>query len=200
MSFAARLHRVATARFRRATAARALVVAAALAAGGCTSLPPNPFAPMHPQWSDYQSRQARHYANFPGKSKQSLRETKMAGGQTAATYLRELQLGERYYGTAWTQVPGAPSSPEASMRLLEVAAAEALKSGPGAKLVYKQVVKVDNIPGLEYVIDLPQTKTRLRQQIFMVTGVLVEQTYSGPAGTESEREPGRFFDSLKLLP
>ena len=182
------------------TAASLLVVAAALAGAGCTALMKDPFPPLHPHWSDYQSRQARHYANFPGKTKETVREGKTVGGTKVSTSLRELQLGDRYYGTAWTLVPAPPAGSPAEARLLEVASNEALKVAPGATLVSKKPVVVDGINGLSYVIDLPQTKTRRRQQIFLVTGVLVEQTYSGPAGTETEREAGRFFDSLKLFP
>ncbi len=178
-----------------------VLLAAALAAAGCTSLTPNPFAPMHPQWSDYQSIQARHYANFPGKTRQSLKESRTTGGVKVNTYLRELQLGDRYYGTAWTLLPGSHSGTRPQVNpLLEVAANEAMKTGPGAKLIDKHPVMVDGHTGLTYVIELPDSKTRIRQQVFIVTGVLVEQTYTGPAGTEMEREPGRFFDSLKLLP
>ena len=180
--------------------ATTIAMAALLGATGCTSLTPNPFAPMHPHWSDFSSPQARHYVNFPGKSKQSLKESKTPTGQTAATYLREVQLGDRYYGTAWTLVPGSTAAPSVQARILEVASAEALRINPGAKLVTKQTVLNEGITGLAYVIDVPQSKTVLRQQIFMVSGVLVEQTYAGPSGTEFEREPGRFFDSLKLLP
>ena len=181
-------------------AARPLIVSCLLGAAGCTLLPKDPFAPVHPHWSDYQSRQARHYANVPGRAKESLKESKTDGGQNVAIYLRELQLGDRYYGTAWTPIPGAPQTPAAIERLLEVASAEVLKTGPGATMLGKHAITVDGIQGLAYVVDLPQSKMRLRQQIFLVTGVLVEQTYSGPAGTEAEREPGRFFDSLKLFP
>ncbi len=84
---------------------------------------------------------------------------------------------------------------------LEVAANEALKTGgPGATVVSKQNVALNGIPGLAYVIDLPQSNTRLRQQVFLVSGVLVEQTFSGPTGIASRREANRFFDSLKLIP
>lgn len=187
------------ARMKAKLNATALILAAGLA--GCTSLTPNPFPPLHPQWSDYQSIQARHYANFPGKTKQSLREGRTTGGQKVETYLRELQVGDRYYGTAWTLLPGSHSGTRPQVNpLLEVAASEAMKTAPGAKLVDKHAVTVDGHTGLTYVIDLPQSNTRMRQQVFIVTGVLVEQTYTGPAGTEMEREPGRFFDSLKLLP
>jgi hypothetical protein len=182
------------------TAARFLLLAStAVLAAGCTTLAKDPFAPMHPHWSDFSSRQARHYANFPGKTKQRLSETRTVSGQTAATYLRELEVGGRYYGTAWTQVPGDTWSAAPRDRILEVAAAEAVKS-TGGKLVSKLPVAYEGNRGLEYVIDLPKDKMRLRQKIFLVTGVLVEQTYTGPAGSESEREPGRFFESLKLLP
>ena len=176
------------------------LIASLTGAAGCTSLMKDPFPPMHPRWSDFSAREARHYVNFPGKSRQSLKETKTPAGPTAATYLRELQVGDRYYGTAWTLVPGNTAPPSVQARILEVASAEALRINPGAKLISKHSVLNEGITGLAYVIDVPQSKQRLRQQIFMVSGVLVEQTYSGPAGTESEREPGRFFDSLKLLP
>ena len=178
--------------------ARILLVAAALAAAGCTT-PKEVFAPMHPHWQVFTSTQARHSADFPGHSRQSLKETKMVSGPTASTYLREVQLSDRYFGTAWTQVPGDTASQAARDRLLEIAAAEAVKS-TGGKLLTKERVANEGIPGLAYVIDIPQSKTRLRQQIFIASGVLLEQTYAGPAGTEDERDPGRFFDSLKLLP
>ncbi len=179
--------------------ARILVLTTVLGAAGCVT-PNDPFTPMHPRWHDYSSRQSRHFVNFPGKASESLKETRIVSGHTVSTYLRELHAGDRYYGTAWTLVPGTPSTAEGRARLLEVAAAEALKTGPGAKLLSKEKVTVDGINGLAYVIDHPQTRTRLRQQVFMVTGVLVEQTYTGPAGTETERDTGRFFESLKLLP
>lgn len=181
------------------TVVMSAVMSALLGAAGCTLLTPNPFAPLHPHWSDFSSPQARHYVNFPGRSKQSLKETKTPTG-TASTYLRDLQVGDRYYGTAWTLVPGGTAAPSVQARILEVASAEALRINPGAKLISKQAVLNEGITGLAYVIDVPQSKTVLRQQIFMVSGVLVEQTYAGPSGTEFEREPGRFFDSLKLLP
>jgi hypothetical protein len=181
-------------------ALRTLLLASVLASVGCTSLTKDPFPPLHPHWSDFSAIQGRHYANFPGKSKQRVSETKVPTGQTATTYLREIQLdNNRYFGTAWTQVPASLGAPGTRERVLELAAAEAVKS-TGGNLVSKHPVTNEGIRGLTYVIDIPQTKTRMRQQIFLVTGVLVEQTYTGPAGTESERDPGRFFDSLKLLP
>ena len=179
-------------------AVRGLLVASVLCAAGCTT-PKEVFPPMHPHWSDFSSPQARHYANFPGRSKQSLRETKTISGQTAATYLREVELGDGYFGTAWTLIPADTSSQGSRDRILEVAAAEAVKSTSG-NWVSKHSVAIEGHRGLAYVVDLPQTRTRLRQQIFIVTGVLVEQTYTGPAGTEDERDAGRFFESLKLLP
>ncbi len=179
--------------------ARVVLLAAVLGAAGCVT-PDDPFTPMHPRWHDNSSRQSRHYVNFPGKPTESLKETKIDSGQTVSTHLRELKAGDRYYGTAWTLVPRTPSTAAGQARLLEVAAAEALKTSPGAKLLSRRNVTVDGINGLAYVIDQPQTKTRLRQQVFMVTGVLVEQTYAGPAGTENDRDAGRFFESLKLLP
>jgi hypothetical protein len=182
------------------TCARILMLAAVLGTGGCMNLS-QPFAPMHPRWHDYSSIQSRHAVDFPGKARQSLKETKIVSGQTVSTYLLELQSGDRYYGTAWTLVPGAHSGTRPQVNpLLEIAADEALKSAPGAKFIDRRPIAIDGHTGLAYVVDLPQAKTRLRQQIFMVTGVLVEQTYTGPAGTETERDAGRFFDSLKLLP
>lgn len=180
------------------TTAKALLIASLLCLSGCWT-PREVFPPMHPHWHVFTSPQARHSADFPGRSKQRLEETRTLSGRTAATYLRELELGNRYYGTAWTLIPADTSVPTIRDRVLEVAAAEAVKS-TGGKLVSRHSVTNEGLPGLAYVIDLPQTGTRLRQQVFVATGVLVEQTYSGPAGTEDEREPGRFFDSLKLLP
>jgi hypothetical protein len=178
--------------------AKALLIVSVLCLSGCWT-PREVFPPMHPHWHVFSSPQARHTADFPGRSKQRLQETRTLSGQTAATYLRELEQGNRYYGTAWTLVPGDTSVATTRERVLEVAAAEALRS-TGGKLVSRHSVTNEGLPGLAYVIDVPQSGTRLRQQIFIATGVLVEQTYSGPAGTEDEREPGRFFDSLKLLP
>ncbi len=176
------------------------LAAAALLATGCTSLTKDPFPPLHPHWSDFSAIQARHYANFPGKTKERVNESKVATGQIATTYLREIQLdNNRYFGTAWTLVPASLGNPGVQEKVLELAAAEAVKS-TGGKLLSKHPVTNEGIRGLAYVIDMPQSKTRMRQQIFLVTGVLVEQTYTGPAGTEDDRDPGRFFDSLKLLP
>ena len=141
-----------------------------------------------------------HNAAFPGEAKQSVKESKTPSGQTVATHVRELKAGGRYYGTAWTAVPEAPSSPDERAKLLEFAASQALKTEPGATLVSKENVSITGIPGLAYVIDLPKSNTRMRQQIFIVSGVLVQQTYSGPPGTESRREANRFFDSLRLIP
>ena len=179
--------------------AKALLIASLLCLSGCWT-PREVFPPMHPHWADHSSRQSRHYANFPGKIKQGLKETKIVSGQTVSTYLCEFVTSDRYYGTAWTLVPAFSATTAAQERILEIAAAEALRVSPDAKLVSRHPVTNEGIRGVAYVIDLPQSKVRLRQQIFMVSGVLVEQTYSGPAGTEDEREPGRFFDSLKLFP
>jgi len=143
---------------------------------------------------------ARHTAAFPGETRLSVKESALPSGGKATVHLRELKAGAHYYGTAWTPVPGAPSAAPELAKLLEVAAAAALKTEAGATLVSRRNVSIAGIPGLAYVIDLPQSKTRLRQQIFMVSGVLVEQTFTGPAGTENGRDAGRFFDSLKLLP
>ena len=142
----------------------------------------------------------RHVAAFPGQAKDSVKESKTATGDKVTTHLREFQAGDRYYGTAWTAVPKPPSLAAERAKLLEVAAAEALKTEPGAKLVSRQKVSLNGIPGVAYVIELPQSKLRLRQQVYLVAGVLVEQTFSGPAGSETGRETNRFFDSLKLLP
>ena len=180
------------------TQTAALLATAAIAVAACTT-PKEIFPPMHPHWADQQSRQSRHYVDFPGKARQRMTENKTVGNQTASTYLRELELNGRYYGTAWTLIPNAPQAVDAKNRVLELAAAEAVKS-TGGKLVSKHDVVNEGVSGLTYVVDLPQSKSRMRQQIFIVTDVLVEQTYTGPAGTEMEREPGRFFDSLKLLP
>ena len=146
------------------------------------------------------SQQARHTVNFPGKPAESVKESKLASGQTVSTHLRDLRAGDRYYGTAWTPVPDAPSTPAGQAQMLEVAAAEALKANPGGKMLSKQKVTVSGIDGLAFVIDKPQTKTYTRHQVFVVSGVLVEQTYAGPAGTETWREAEQFFKSLKLLP
>ena len=181
------------------TGARILLLASVLGAAGCTYLSA-PFDPMPPRWREYSSIQSRHAVDFPGTATESLKEAKILSGQTVSTYLLELTAGDRYYGTAWTLVPGPTSTPDARARLLEVAAGEALKIGAGATQVSRRKVTVDGVEGIAYVIDLPQAKTRLRQQVFMVTGVLVEQTYTGPAGTESEPDASRFFGSLKLLP
>ena len=150
--------------------------------------------------SDSASRQARHTANFPGKPIESVKESKLPSGQTVATHLLDLRISDRYYGTAWTLVPEVPSTPGAQAQMLEVAAAEALKASPGGTMHSKQKVTVGGINGLDFVIDKAQTKARTRHQVFIVSGVLVEQTYSGPAGTETGREAGQFFNSLKLLP
>jgi len=179
-------------------AARVLLLASAIVLAGCWT-PREQFPPMHPHWQVFSSNQARHSADFPGHSKQSLRESKTAYGQTAAIYLREVELDNRYFGTAWTLVPGDTSNPATRERILEVASTEAVKSS-GGKLISKHEVTRDGLGGLAYVVDLPQGGMRLRQQLFIVTGVLVEQTYTGPAGTEDERDAGRFFDSLRLLP
>ncbi len=143
----------------------------------------------------------RHNAAFPGETKQSTRESKTAAGQAVTTHLRELKSGDRYYGTAWTPVPSMPPEAAEQAKLLEVATNEALRTGgPGATVVSKQDVTVNGVPGLAYVIDMPASNTRLRQQIFLVTGVLVEQTYTGPAGAETRREANRFCDSPRLVP
>ena len=178
--------------------AKVLLLASSIVLAGCWT-PREQFPPMHPHWQVAGSNQARHSADFPGHSKQSVRESKTAYGQTAAIYLREVELGNRYFGTAWTLVPGDTSNPATRERILDIAAAEAAKSAGGA-LVGPHAVTRDGLSGLAFVVDLPQTGMRLRQQLFIVTGVLVEQTYSGPAGTEDERDPGRFFDSLRLFP
>lgn len=143
---------------------------------------------------------AHHNAAFPGETKQRVKEGKTPSGQTVATHVRELKAGGRYYGTAWTAVPDVPSSPDERGKLLEFAASQALKTESGSTLVSKENVAIAGIPGLAYVIELPKSNTRMRQQIFIVSGVLVQQTYSGPPGTEARREANRFFDSLRLIP
>ena len=176
-----------------------LIVVCALGAAGALDAP-DALAQKSFRGAAEGSYPPRHAAAFPGETKQSLRQSKTPSGQAVSTHLRELKSGDRYYGTAWTPVPGAPASPAEQARLLELAAAAALKTEPGAILVSRQDISLTGIAGLAYVIDLPQSNTRMRQQIFMVTGVLVEQTYTGPAGTETRREANRFFDSLRLVP
>ena len=55
---------------------KALGLVGVLCAAGCVT-PKEVFPPMHPQWSDHISRQSRHYANFPGKIRPGLKETKI---------------------------------------------------------------------------------------------------------------------------
>ena len=182
------------------TTTKALLAASALCLSGCWTPKAalESFPPMHPHWQVFSAPQARHSVDFPGHSKESLKETKVSG-QTVATYLREVEVGGGYYGTAWTLVPGDTASQATRDRILEIAAAEAVNSA-GGKLVWKHSVTLEGNRGLAYVIDLPQGGMRLRQQLYVVTGMLVEQTYTGPAGTEEERDAGRFFNSLQLLP
>jgi hypothetical protein len=178
-------------------AVRALLASCVLCLAGCWT-PREQFPPMHPMWQVFSAPQARHSVDFPGHSKERVQETALSG-QKVSTYLREVEVDGRYFGTAWTLVPGDTSSQASRDGILEIAAAEALKSSAG-KLVSKHAVTLEGNRGLAYVIDMPQSGIRLRQQLFVVTGVLVEQTYTGPAGTEDQRTAGRFFDSLQLLP
>jgi len=179
------------------TTTKALLAASILCLAGCWT-PREQFPPMHPMWQVFSAPQARHSVDFPGHSKERVQETALAG-QKVSTYLREVEVGGRYFGTAWTLVPGDSSSQASRDRILEVAATEAVRSS-GGKLVWKHSVTLEGNRGLAYLIELPQGGTRLRQQLYVVTGMLVEQTYTGPSGTEDERDAGRFFNSLQLLP
>ena len=156
--------------------------------------------PPSPEWVDFYSAPSRHAASFPEKPKASLKEDATPGGLRTFSYLQEVQSASRYFGTGWIPVATVPPDKAGLDRLLDIAAAAALKSIPGGTIVATHKPVNEGIEGRMYTIDVPKEKLRMRQQIFFTAAGLVEQTYTGPAGTETDADAERFFSSLRLLP
>ena len=178
--------------------ARKFFLAAVAACTASCATPPQP-TQATPDWQLFRSRTARHAANFPGPVQERPRETRTAAGTTNYTYFQEATVGGRYFGTTWTQLPLATGDSQAPGVVLEAASARALQATGGALLTTRKVVQ-DGIEGRQYVIDQPKDRMRVRQQIYVVGDRLVDQTYHGPAGTETDADAERFFASLALLP
>jgi hypothetical protein len=176
---------------------KTVLLASVVALASCKMMMPST---PDPQWVDFYSASSRHAAAFPQKPKASLKETVAPGGQKTFTYLQEVQADSRYFGTGWLQIPAAPADGRGRDRILDVAVDAAVKSTAGGKLIGTNKPVIDGIEGRSYTIDVPKDKLRLRQQIFVAGDGLVEQTYTGPAGTETDADAERFFGSLRLLP
>jgi len=146
----------------------------------------------------YSSPEARYRVSFPAAPKESQREDKTPDGRAVVTHFQVVEDGKRYYAMSWVQMPAAPRDKIARDRILESAAAGALKSVPGGVLVSKGRVSVGSASGLDYVVDAPKETQRLRQRVFLVGDKLVQQTYSGPSGSETEPSVKQFVSSLKF--
>ena len=166
----------------------------------CLALLCAPPAALAQGWVDFSSTECRCAASFPGASRQTPREAKTPDGRKVVTQFREFTQGGRYFAVSWLQMPGAPKDAAAKGRMLEAASAAALKANPGSAQLSKRSVTLGGVSGLAYAIDLPKDKTRVRQQIFVAGDRLVEQTYSGPTGSETGPDVERFLGSLKLQP
>lgn len=179
------------------TVLKTLLIASAACLASCKMVMP---LPPNPEWVDFYSASSRHSASFPERPKASLKETIAGSGQKTFTYLQEVQTGDRYFGTGWIQIPAAPVDARGRDRILDIAVDAALKSTAGGVLVGSHKPVLEGIEGRMYTIDVPKDKLRLRQQIFVTGDGLVEQTFTGPAGTETDADAERFFGSLRLLP
>jgi hypothetical protein len=174
-----------------------VLLAALLGVAACGT--PSTRAPGQDPWTQFDSFRVRHAVDFPGVPTEIVRESKVGAGRIFTT-LNGVEAGNRYYGTAWTQLPWVPADKAGRERMLDTSANAALQATGGGKLVSRRPVTVSGIEGVVFVVDLPQGGQRLMQRIFIAGDGLVEQTYTGPAGSETERDAGRFFGSLKLLP
>ncbi len=175
-----------------------MMVACSLLFAGCAKMQMP--MPASPQWVDFYSAPSRHAASFPERPKPSLKETVVPGGSKAYTYLQEVQAGDKYFGTGWIQIAHAPTDKGGRDRVLDAAVAAAVQSSQGGVLLLVHSPEIGGSVGRMYTIDVPAQKMRLRQQIFVAGDGVVEQTYSGPAGSETDADAERFFASLRLLP
>jgi hypothetical protein len=177
---------------------RVVFAAAALCLASCAKqqmpLPPSP------EWVNFYAAPVRHAASFPEKPKASVKETAGPSGRKAFTYLHEVQRGEQYFATGWVQVPSAPVDKAGRDRLLDAAMAASVQSIPGGKMIASYKPMLNGYEGRMYTVDIPKDKIRLRQQIHVAGDGIVEQTYTGPAGSETDADAERFFASLELLP
>jgi hypothetical protein len=182
--------------------AKKIVLAVALLAGvGCArhemQIPLQP----SPQWVTFHSAAVRHEASFPERPKASVRESVAPTGQKAITHLYEVERNGQYFGTGWIPIPAAmPVNKQGRDRLLDVAMAAAVKSASGGKLLRSHVPVLEGYEGRLYFIDVPSQKLRIRQQIFVAGDGIIEQTFTGPPGTETDADAERFFASFRLLP
>jgi len=178
-----------------------LLVAAAFCLASCAAKPQMPLPP-DPAWVNFYAAPVRHAANFPERPTASVKETVGPNGRKAFTYLYELQRGDQYFATCWVQVPCVPADKAGRDRILDAAMAASVQSIPGGKMIdtatYRPVIKGNE--GRMYTVDIPNEKIRLRQQIYVAGDGIVEQTYTGPTGRETDADAERFFASLELLP
>ena len=156
--------------------------------------------PPSPKWVDFYSASARHGANFPERPKVSLKEDVTPEGVKAYTYLQEVRIDSQYFGTGWVPLAVVPADKAGRDRLYDVAMNAAVKSIPGGVVMATYRPQIGGIEGRMYTIDIPSEKMRMRQQIYVAGTGLVEQTYTGPAGSETDGAAERFFASLFLLP
>ena len=147
---------------------------------------------------NFASGEGLYAVSFPGQPKESQREDKTLDGRAVVTHFQAVEDGKRYFAMSWVQMPASPRNTLARNRVLESAATGALKSIPGGVLMSKRKVSVGKTAGLDYVVDAPRDAQRLRQRVFLVGDKLVQQTYSGPAGSETDASVKQFVASLKF--
>lgn len=178
--------------------ARGLIpLAFALGAAACGTQQPIQ-TPAEP-WVDYRPWPGRIGATFPAEPRQSRREDRTPDGGAIVTNLQEVEIDGRYYGTSWVKLAKAPSDEKARAQVLDSVVAGAQKSIAGAALIERQTVVRDAIEGRAFTLALPSGQ-RLRQLAYVVQDEIVRQTYSGPAGSETDANAERFFASLALFP
>ncbi len=179
------------------TLQKLIPLALALSAAACSTQ--QPVQTPANSWVDYRPWPGRLGATFPAEPQQSRREDRTPDGGAIVTNLQEVEIGGRYYGTSWTKLATTPTQDEARAQVLDSVVGGAQKSIAGAALVERQKVVRDSIEGRAFTLALPSGQ-RLRQQAYIVRDEIVRQTFSGPAGSESDAEAERFFGSLKLFP
>lgn len=183
----------------------ALIALALGAAAGVSAQPaggakPAPAATPATNWVKHTSSEAKFTVSFPSKPKESQREDKTPDGRAVVTHFQSVDDGKQYFATSWVLMPATPRDKQARDRVLDSASEGALKSVAGGTLVSKKKITLGKAAGLDYVIDVPKDSQRLRQRVFLVGDKLVQQTYSGPKGSETGASVKQFVDSLKFQP
>jgi hypothetical protein len=136
-------------------------------------------------------------ATFPGPVTQGDQAVETPGGKMA---IHSVSCGSGQMAFAITFSDLATDQPSSSTSS-DIYQGAIQNSVDGAKgtLRSQTPCKLDNVEGVEYIVDIPSTKSVARSRLFLLGTLFYQINYFGPAGTESDKVATDFLDSFRLL-